>query len=224
MIMAMSDIVPASSKSARVRVGAEHRIGRATARINTLVGGTSLQLALAVGAIVIEELYDGDLSHWRDRGPKEHNLRQLANDPNLGISASALFRAISIYELRVRMRNHPMWDSLTACHIRAVLGLPEPEQRRLLGLATQNGWSTQAIEEAAGKSRTKHKSSRGGRPRKPRFARSIEYAERAFSDEDTVFGDLDALHSMTNEQRCELERRLSFVRKRCDELASLLNA
>jgi len=199
------------------------RVERATARINQIVGGTSLQLALAVGAIVVEELYQGNIDRWRDRGPKEHTLRELANDPALGISASALYRAIAIYELRLRMHDHPMWETLSACHIRAVLGLPLPEQHRLLDLATQNSWSTQVIEAAAGDARSKTRSARGGRPRKPRFARSIEYAERALANDDAVFGDLEALHSMTSEQREELERRLAFVRQRCDELASLLH-
>ncbi len=200
----------------------DRRIRRATSRINDLVGSTSLQLALAIGRVVIEELYDGDLSRWRQRGIKEHTLRQLAADPNLGISASALYRAIAIYELRARLPEHPLWERLTVCHIRAVLGLPEHEQQRLLVLADRAHLSTQALEEAAAEVRANHKSSRGGRPRKPRFARSIEYAERALADENAVFGDLEALVSMSSEERDELERRLSFVRQRCDELASLI--
>ncbi len=202
----------------------EHRIRRATARINDLVGTTGLQLALTIGRVVVEELYDGDLTRWRQRGAKEHTLRELAADPSLGISASALYRAIAIYELRARLPEHPLWERLSVCHVRAVLGLPEGEQRRLLELADRQQLSTQALEQAAGEVRANHKSSRGGRPRKPRFARSIEYAERALSDEDAVFGDLDALRSMSSEERFELERRLSFVRQRCDELASLLGA
>lgn len=204
--------------------GVDRCVGRAAARIGELVGNSSLQLALAIGSIVIEELYDGDLSQWRRRGPKQHTLRQLAADPRLGISASALYRAIAVYEVRATMGEHASWDRLTVCHVRAVLGLPEAEQHRLLELAIQNDWTTLAIEEAAGKSRTRYKSSRGGRPRKPRFARSIEYAERALADDDAVFGDLDALHSMTQTQRDEFERRLTFVRQRCDELTSLLNS
>lgn len=200
------------------------RIHRATHRINDLVGTTGLQLAFEVGRVVIEELYDGELSRWRQRGVKEHTLRELAADPNLGISASALYRALAVYELRTRMPEHPLWERLTLCHIRAVLGLPESEQLRLLERADGEQLSTQALEDAAAAVRAQHKSSRGGRPRKPRFARSIEYAERALADEDAVFGDLEALRSMSPEERELLERRLSFVRQRCDELASLLDA
>ncbi|PRQ08668.1 hypothetical protein [Enhygromyxa salina] len=200
------------------------RVERATARINNLVGCTTLQLALAVGQAVVEELYGGDLDSWRRRGTKEHSLRRLAMDPSLTISASALFRALGIYELKVRVPDHPMWDELSACHIRAVLGLPAPEQDRLLELAAEQQWTTSAIEQAAAMSRNRYKSSRGGRPRKPRFARSIEHAEKVLLDEDEAFGDLDALDDMTPERRADLGRRLHLVRQRCDELASLLDA
>lgn len=200
----------------------DQRVRRAVSRINELVGGTSLQLALAIGRVVIEELYGGDPSAWRERGPKEHTLRQLALDSSLKISASSLYRAIAMYELEMRMGNHPMWGVLTTCHIRAVLGLPEGEQRRLLELALREQLTTLALEEAAGEARRQVKVSRGGRPRKPRFARSIEHAESALADDGTAFGDLDALESMSPAQRGELERRLVFVRQRCDELIGLI--
>lgn len=198
-------------------------IDRATSRINELVSNTGLQVAIAIGHIVVEELYDGDLSSWRQRGAKEHTLRQLAANPMLGISASALFRALAIYEIRARFPDHPCWETLTACHIRAVIGLPDEEQQRLLELANVHELSTQALELEAAKVRSEHKSSRGGRPRKPRFLRSIESAERAMVDEEAVFGDLDALYSMSAKDRGELARRLSFVRQRCEELVSLIS-
>ncbi|MFV8749341.1 hypothetical protein ACNOYE_02190 [Nannocystaceae bacterium ST9] len=211
------------NQSPRKPLVTDERIGRATTRINALVGCTSLQLALEIGSIVVEELYSGDLGRWRARGAKEHTLRQLANDPRLGISASAIYRALAIHEIKLRFPEHPMWAKLTLAQIRPVLGLPESEQSRLLELATQNDWTAQIMEGAATESRAHNKSSRGGRPRKPGFARSIEVAERALADEELVFGDLDALHSMSQDQRDELERRLSFVRRRCDELASLIS-
>lgn len=89
-------------------LGTEDRVERAVQRLGAVIGATSLQLALAIGRVVIEELYSGDLSRWRLRGPKDHSLRRLANDPRLTISASALYRAIGIYELKVRLPDHPL--------------------------------------------------------------------------------------------------------------------
>ncbi|MCY1059599.1 hypothetical protein [Nannocystis sp. SCPEA4] len=200
------------------------RIERAATRIGAVIGGTNLQLALAVGRIVIEEVYDGDLSAWRQRGQKDSSLRQLAADPRLTISASALYRAIGIYELKVRLPHHPMWDMLTACHLRAVLGLPEGEQGRLLDLATQNGWTIQAIERAAAASRDSHKSSRGGRPRKPGLVRAVEFAERALMEDSEGGGAPASFQGLAGDERDDLIRRLRLLQERCDELAAVLQA
>jgi len=211
-----------SAKHSPAPLSTQARIERAAARINEIVGVTSLKLALSVGGIVVEDLYGGELDRWRERGPKEWSLRQLANEPSLSISASALYRAMAIYELRLRMHDHPMWEALSVCHIRAVLGLPEHEQRRLLDLALESQWSAKALEEAVASVRCVLKSSRGGRPRKPRFVRSIEQAERAMLDDDNVFGDLEIVYAMRSEERKDLARRLSVVRQRCDELSALI--
>ena len=201
----------------------DSRIERTTLRIRDLVGGTHLQVALAIGRIVIEEVFDGDLTRWRQRGPKDPSLRQLAADPRLTISASALYRSIGIYELKVRFADHPMWGRLTACHLRAVLGLPESEQSRLLDQATSEAWTSQALEYAAAACRDNHKTSKGGRPRKLLLIRAIESAERALVDEDAEVASPDALVELSSEQRGDLLRRLDLLRERCSTLASALN-
>lgn len=199
------------------------RVERTTSRIRDLVGGTHLQVALAIGRIVIEEIFDGDPARWRQRGPKDPSLRQLAAEPRLTISASALYRSIGIYELKLRHADHPMWDSLSACHLRAVLGLPAAEQVRLLDQATTEAWTSQALEHAAAASRDNHKTSRGGRPRKLQLLRVIESAERALVDpEDAEVASPDALVELSAEQRGDLRRRLHLLRERCSSLAAAL--
>jgi hypothetical protein len=199
------------------------RIERAAARINETSGETGLQHALTIGRVVIEEVYEGGLSGWRQRGTRDTSLRRLAADPRLTISASALYRAIALYELKVRLADHPMWQGLTVCHIRAVLGLPEAEQLRLLDLAIQHCWTIHAMDEAAASSREKHRTSRGGRPRKNRVTRAIEDAERALLDEDEALEDPEALREMSSKQRTDLSRRLSLITRRCEALASALS-
>jgi len=202
----------------------EQRIALATTRIRDLVGGARLQLALTIGRIVVEEIYDGDLMSWRQRGPKDASLRHLAADPRLTISASALYRAIGIYELKIRYADHPMWKMLTACHLRAVLGLPASEQTRLLDLATASAWTTQTLDQAAAASRDCHKSSRGGRPRKLQLVRAIESAERALTDDHEEEASRYALDDVPPEQRGDLLRRLHLLRLRCDLLVAALEA
>lgn len=216
----MLDVLHPSSHSAAA--SCEQRIEHATTRIRELVGGARLQMALTIGRIVIEEIYDGDLTSWRQRGPKDTSLRHLAADPRLTISASALYRALGIYELKIRYADHPMWKMLTACHLRAVLGLPVSEQTRLLDLATTSGWTTQALEQAAAASRDCHKSSRGGRPRKLQLVRAIESAERALTEDHEEVVSRAALDDVPLEQRGDLLRRLHLLRGRCDALVAAL--
>jgi len=66
----MEEMVLVTSRT-RGQHDVDARVVRAAARIRELIGGTSLQLALAVGSIVVEELYGGDLGRWRERGPKK---------------------------------------------------------------------------------------------------------------------------------------------------------
>lgn len=202
---------------------ADPRLERTTTRIRDLVAGTHLQMALSIGRIVVEEIYDGDLKSWRRRGPKDPSLRRLAADPRLTISASALYRALGIFELKVRFADHPMWDMLTACHLRAVLGLPESEQCRLLDLATTSAWTSQTLEHAAAISRDNHKTSRGGRSRKSPVVRAIETAERALAgDQDVDVASPAVLVELPAEQCDDLLRRLSLIRERCASLATAL--
>lgn len=207
-----------------IQAACHQRIERATARIRDLLGGAHLQAALTIGRIVVEEIYDGDITSWRERGPKDTSLRQLAADPRLTISASALFRALGIYELKLRFAEHPMWNILTTCHLRAVLGLPASEQVRLLDLATEGSWTAQALESAAALSRENHKTSRGGRPRKLQLVRAIESAERALVDDQAEIVSVAAVVELPAAQRGDLLRRLLLLRERCDALAAALGA
>ncbi len=213
----MSVVVAATASDLEVR------IQRAAARISEPMTGTSLDLALRIGRVVVEEVYCGGASPWPQRGPRDASLRQLAADPRITISASALYRAIGLYELKVRFAEHPMWSALTVCHIRAVLGLPEPEQLRLLDLAIRQCWTIQMMDEAAAATRERHKGSRGGRPRKHRFARAVEDVERVLLDEDEALGNTEALRELPAQQRIDLSRRLSLIGRRCEALASALS-
>jgi len=186
------------------------------------MSGTSLDHALKVGRVMIEEVYGGDASPWPKRGPRDASLRELAADPRITISASALYRAIGLHELKVRFAEHPMWNTLTVCHIRAVLGLPESEQLRLLDLAIRHCWTIQAMDEAAAGARKRNRSSRGGRPRKHRFTRAVEDVERVLLVDDGAL-DPDSLCEMPPQQRIDLSRRLSLIGRRCEALASALS-
>ncbi|MCA9682625.1 MAG: hypothetical protein KC431_30705 [Myxococcales bacterium] len=181
--------------------------------------------AVEIGRLVIERLYDGDLSTWRSRGPKAHSLRDLARRDDLPLSSSALYRAIALFELSERLGGIDGWSAsgLGISHMRLVLGLPREEQRRLLDEAVAHSWTVAELEREATATRERQpqRRSRGGRPRLPRFVKSINRLVRGVVREE-LLGDLDAVTEMEPEQIAELRSQLAEVQLRCAELEQAL--
>jgi hypothetical protein len=182
----------------------------------------SVEQAVEIGRLVIERLYDGDLSAWRGRGPKTHSLRTLARRADLPVSSSALYRSIALYELSERLGGIERWAAagLGISHIRLVLGLGHDDQRRLLDLAAEQSWTVAELEReaVAARERSPARASRGGRPRLPRFLKSVNRLRKAAEAPDEMFGDLDAAAEMEPEQITEIRDALATIRARCDEL------
>lgn len=112
-------------------------VEEAVQRIIQVHRGATLQLALDVGAIVVEKLYGGDLSQLRTRGRKDHSLRKLASHPRLPFSAATLWRCVGVYGVVRRFPQAVRLEHLSLGHFRAVLGLPEARQRELLVQAAE---------------------------------------------------------------------------------------
>jgi hypothetical protein len=182
----------------------------------------SVEQAVEIGRLVIERLYDGDLSAWRGRGPKAHSLRTLARRAELSVSSSALYRSIALYELSERLGGIDRWAAagLGVSHVRLVLGLDHENQRRLLDLAVEQAWTVAELEReaAAVRQQGSKRESRGGRPRLPRFLKSIHRLRKASESQDEMFGDLDAACEMQPDQITEIRDVLATIRARCEEL------
>jgi hypothetical protein len=182
----------------------------------------SVEQAVEIGRLVIERLYDGDLSAWRGRGPKAHSLRTLARRAELSVSSSALYRSIALYELSERLGGIDRWAAagLGVSHVRLVLGLDHENQRRLLDLAVEQSWTVAELEReaAAVRQQASKRESRGGRPRLPRFLKSVHRLRKASESHDEMFGDLDAACEMQPEQITEIRDVLATIRARCEEL------
>jgi len=109
--------------------GLETRVRQVINQLCVLARGATLDFTLRVGKVVVDSLYDGDLTAWRSRARKDYALRVLAASPDLPLSATALYRALAIYELSQRQPN--AWQHLGVSHLRAVLGLPNETQNHL---------------------------------------------------------------------------------------------
>jgi hypothetical protein len=111
----------------------------------------SLQLALDVGAIVVEKLYGGDIDKVRSRSHKDTSLRKLASHPKLPFSPATLWRCIGAYEIVRRFPAAVQLEHLTMGHILAVRALPPVRRPALLQEAAESrlpvAWLARRVAE-----------------------------------------------------------------------------
>ncbi|NVB42953.1 hypothetical protein G6O69_34345 [Pseudenhygromyxa sp. WMMC2535] len=194
--------------------------------LESMVADDGVEQAVEIGRLIIDRLYDGDLSSWRRRGPKSVSLRELARQLDRPLSCSGLYRAIALYELSEGLGGIDRWvdAGMGSSHLRVVLGLPREEQRRLLDAAMERAWTVAELEREAQpiRERLPQRARRGGRPRLPRFVKSLNRLRKCVADRGEFFGDLDAVGEMSSEELAALREQLAEVRERCDELEQAL--
>lgn len=196
------------------------RIRLAVDRLKRLARDASLEFALEVGRVVVETIHDGDLGAWRSRGRKEHALRSLCADPELPISASALYRALAIYELSCRPdADVSSWKHLGVSHVRAVLGLTPDSQLKLLGRAEAQRWTVTKLEGEVRACRACPQR-RGGRRPTPRYLRSIRQIYQLTMAE--ALSGLDDGIGLRPAELEELMEKLSRARQRLAQLEKVL--
>ena len=198
----------------------EQRVRTAVQRLQSLTRSASLQFAIEVGRVVVESLYAGDPTAWRGRAKKDHTLRTLAASPDLPISASALYRALSIYELNQATRgNIARARHLGISHVRAVLGLEHAQQLQLLESAERGGWTVCHLEREVARLRSTARS-RGGRRPSPRYLKTIRQIHQLTSAE--CFDGLEEWSALSSSEVEELALKLAQARERLATVAGAL--
>jgi len=210
-----SDLEPGADQTALVVPN--NVIESTVARINRLARETTLKLAQEVGRIVVEEFYRGDLEVLRRRGAKDASLRKLAEHPSLSVSASDLHRSIGIYELCDRLGVWD-WQHLTKSHFRAVMGLPEKKQARILQNAEEKQLTVAQIEREAKKAR---KSDGRGRPPLPAFQKAINRFDKLVESGELV-DDLDKLETMDTAEIEALYKKVTGAKLAMEQLQEAL--
>lgn len=164
-------------------------------RLCALQEKARLDLVLAIGRIVVEDIYGGDLEHLRSRDRKLHSLRSLAAHPDLPFSATTLYYSVNVYELTERLGGVHAREHLTATHYRLALAVPEEQQADLLNSANEQRWTTRQLEEEA--SRLQKRVGRsGGRPPLRGVVKAVGALHRVLETrkEDLLdFGDIETL-------------------------------
>ena len=195
-------------------VVAEEDISSAVHEINRLARQAPLDLALGIGKIVVDRFYGGRLTAWRSRGPKDASIRELAEHPELEISASGLYRSMAVYELADRI-GVSVLKQVGATRSYSVLGLPEEKQTKLLTAAASENWSTEKLEKEARKARKRRK---GGRRPLPLFVKTIHQMSRFAEDGDDLFGDMESVMDMDADTVLGLYQTVTSLKLRCEEL------
>ena len=188
--------------------------------------GASLDHALRLARMVVDRMYGGDISAWRERGTKGESFRKLATKLDArdvpGLSSGNLARAVAALEvdMRVGVSGRPQ---LTIAHVNAVAGLPEDAQERLLGDAEARDLTAAELKrEADDLRRATAAPGRTGRPRLPAFVRTVNRWQRELEDDATSFGDLEQAAELGADDARRLRNVVESMQARCEALLAQL--
>lgn len=189
----------------------------AAAEIRQVARVATLEMTLNVGEIVFRHLYQSDVELFHKNGQKDVSLRQLAERTELGMSRATLWRAVSTYELSLRVPQLRKAQHLGVSHVRAVLGLPTRDQERLLAKAEREKLDVASVERAAASARSSR--SGGGRPAKLDFMKAVDALMRVAGLPPSWFADRRAAAKMkADDVECalamldDLETRIGNLR------------
>ena len=204
-------------------------IDEAVAEINAIYSSTQLELALAIGEVVVKKFYGNDFKAVRDKNPNKHtSFRKLAaradKDGDLKVNKTALWRSVALYELCTRLELDVSGrKQLTMTHLRAVLPLPYKEQKRLVAYALEKDWNSTRMEQAADRAKKKHRKGKGGRKPLPGFVKVIHKVEKLAKSEQ-LFEDLDdeRLEELEAEEAEQLYKAVTDMKLKCEKLQKKL--
>lgn len=197
-------------------------LDRLVSRLRVVRDVASLELAIGVGRLVVEELYGGDIEQLREHGPHRASYRQLAASADLPMSASTLWRYVSIFELCDRLGGSERWIHLGATHLRTVFGLSADHQTTLLDRADAKQWTVRRLQQEVKLLRAPIRG-KPGRPPLPRFVRSIHALRRYTENDYELLGDLDAAQDLALQDLEDLHETIRSLGRSCAKLDASLS-
>lgn len=190
------------------------RIDYLAEQLAELGTANSLQQVLRLGEIVHSKLCSAVRAKEADR---RASLRRIAAHPLVPFKVTTIWRAVSVYEMSLRLPH--LFDSphLGISHLRAVIGLGLADQELLLTLASSERWTKRQLEREAAKKRDSSK--RRGRPPLPKLTMWTRDLDRLLERaEEFAEGDLGLLATESREALAVLDR----FQKRTEEIRKQL--
>lgn len=126
------------------------------AELKSLGRSQSPEEMLKMGELVSRRLKLGGADH-------KASLRRIAAHRDVPFKVTTIWRAVSVYEMSLRMPHLLDSKVLGISHLRAVIGLDPVDQEMLLTLAAKDRWTKRRLEQEAAKLREGLKR-RGRRP------------------------------------------------------------
>jgi hypothetical protein len=144
------------------------------ADLRSLYAKQGLQLAVDMGRLIIDRLYDGAADKCRSHGRKDASFRALEQHPGLPFRASTLCRAVAIYRMSLRRPALLESRNVTQSHVQELLRLPPPEQDELLEKAERGEWTVKRIRAEVAE-RVESPPTAVSSSRTPRIASLLKY-------------------------------------------------
>ncbi len=183
MLHAVANQMPTPISTPR-EVKADATVGETIRELRSMKPPRTVPAAAAVGRVVVDRLFAGDLARMRERGTRDSRLRALVNSPQMPFSQPVLWRCFGIYEMVLEDPSLSSSPFLGVTHLRAVIGLPTEVRRRLLRQAETERWTAEALVSMAAAERVTER--RGGRSSKALLQRTVRLAERAAGDAEAL--------------------------------------
>lgn len=145
------------------------------------------------------------------------SLRRIAAHPDVPFKVTTIWRAVSVYEMSLRLPHLLGVKGLGISHLRAVIGLDPADQEVLLGRASSEGWTKRQLEREAAKHRDGNRRGRRPLPRITVWTRELQRAlEHGAELDDSASAEevSDAARSEAISTLTELEARIQSIRLR----------
>ncbi len=149
--------------------------------LGDLYHAAGLELTVAIGRLILDRIYGGDLAAWRSRGRKDISFRKLERHPDLPFRASTLSKAVAVYLISQRRPDLLQLHNLGPSHLQELAGLERALQDRLIDQANEERWTVKRVR-AEVRSLRGDQDKRQGRPKLPAFLKWLRHAREGVDD------------------------------------------
>lgn len=130
------------------RLGEPELFDRVAAKLREIERRSGIDRTLAIGELVLNQFFGGDVVAWRDRRRNKNNsIRRLANREGCPFSKSALNESVAVYVASLTLPCVRTFGHIGASHVASVLKLPQDEREAMLMSADRERVSVRELRK-----------------------------------------------------------------------------